>query len=344
MDDSPSETVETSLDDFEKDFFQVAAPAETEEAPEVEENTETPSATSEVEESAEAPSASEDEDGQDDGEDTAADETGEAEEEDEAEAKPEPKKRKPARERINELTREKRDLERRLAALEAAVNRQPEKSEDSPTPEANVKSVVDEAPSPDAVDADGEPLYPLGEFDPRYIQALTKHFAEVERKEYAAKEAEKERMQRAEAAEQELTNNWTSKVQERLEHLPEDFPTKIQDLESSFRNIDPDYGEFLASTIMSLDNGPDVLNYLADNIEEAQGIVSSGATRAIIALGKLDARFEQKAEPKSEVDKGKGKTKTTQAPPPPPTTKGVGVGKPVDLSNLETFEKEFFGL
>ncbi len=328
---SDSETVDTSLDDFEKKFFQVETPAP------VEEVSETPSATEQVEESAEETEVVEAEvEAETIEEDTLADEE-EDEEVEEAEAKPEPKKRKPARERINELTREKRELERRLLALEEAA-RKPV-SEEKPEPKTAAPAETN-APAPDDVDEKGEALYPLGEFDPRYIQALVKHVNEVERAEFAQKQAEEAKRTEAEKAEQELTNAWTEKVQTSLERLP-DLPEKVVDLEANFRSLDPEYGNFLASTIMSLDNGPDVLNYLADNLEEAQRIAAAGPTRAIVALGRLDARFEPKEEKSAEVDKG-NKVKLSSAPAPAPKNKGVGVAKPIDLSDLETFEKEFF--
>jgi hypothetical protein len=333
MDDS--ETVDTSLDDFERDFFQIEAKAEVvEEATEQEEEvSETPSATENVEESEVETVEVEDEQ-----DDAPEDETEEEvlEEEEVEETKPEPKKRKPARERINELTREKRELERRLLALEEA-SRKPEPVKE---PEQKTNAPAVEGPSPDALDADGEPLYPLGEFDPNYIQALVKHLTAQERAEAERARIEQERMTAAEKAEQELNQTWNTKVQESLERLP-DLPEKVADLESSFRDLDPEYGNFLASTIMSLDNGPDVLNYLADNVEEAQRLAASGPTRAIVALGKLDARFERVSTEKVEVEKGK-KVKLTSAPAPAPKNKGSGSAKPVDLSDLETFEKEFF--
>jgi len=72
---------------------------------------------------------------------------------------------------------------------------------------------------------------------------------------------------------------------------------------------------------MALDNGPDVLYYLASNPEEADAIVASGPVKATVALGKIDATFEapkQNASPKPKVSK---------APAPPPRNKGSAVAK-----------------
>jgi hypothetical protein len=43
--------------------------------------------------------------------------------------------------------------------------------------------------------------------------------------------------------------------------------------------------------MMGLDNGPDVMHYLSQNIGEAQKIVASGPAAATIAIGRLDARL-----------------------------------------------------
>jgi hypothetical protein len=54
------------------------------------------------------------------------------------------------------------------------------------------------------------------------------------------------------------------------------FREKAVELEDTFRDLDPSYGKYLATTIMSLDYGPHVLDYLADNPDEARNIVASG--------------------------------------------------------------------
>src|SRR3546814_4068418 len=64
----------------------------------------------------------------------------------------------------------------------------------------------------------------------------------------------------------------------------------------SFAGIPQEYGEYLTATIMSLDNGPDVLYYLSENIAEAKRIVNLDGTKAAIALGRIDAKFEADVE------------------------------------------------
>lgn len=327
---SDSETVDIDLDTFEKSLASGKLP-EVEVPEKEEEDTEpTPSAT---ENESDEPEGEEPE-GEDNGEDTPE----EPEANEEEEEKPKPKKRKNAQERINELTAEKYEMQRRLEALERAVIEkvgQDNKSEDSPT---QTVTPDPKAPNADALKKDGSPVYPLGEFDPQYIADMTKHMFEQMREESKKQDAEEKERQAVEQAQRELTESWAAKVEAASERL-EDLPQKFETLQSTFKNIPQDYGNFLASSIMMLDNGPDVLDYFADNLDEAKRIVAAGPFGATIALGRLDAKFEKT----KEVEKGVA-TRATQAPPPPPKNRGVAVAKDIrpDTDNLDDFETLFY--
>ena len=108
-----------------------------------------------------------------------------------------------------------------------------------------------------------------------------------------------------------------------------------------FSGLDKQYGDFLAQAIMSMDNGPDVLYYLAENKDEAKRIVESGATKAVISLGRLEARFDT-----SEETKPTPRQKVTKAPTPPQhLNKGSAAVKQAvtpDTDDLDAFEAEFF--
>jgi hypothetical protein len=91
---------------------------------------------------------------------------------------------------------------------------------------------------------------------------------------------------------------------------------------------------------MMLDNGPDVLEYFADNLDEAKRVIAGGPFAATIALGRLDEKFTKAAK---GVEKGS--VIPTQAPSPPPKNKGSAVGKVIDpttTTNLGDFEKVFY--
>lgn len=241
-------------------------------------------------------------------------------------------KKKTVQERINELTAKAREAERReadalrrLTELEAGKNKEPEVK--APV------AVVGE-PTPDDLLEDGQAKYPLGEYDPAYIRDLTKFTIEAENKAYqeSLKQTEAQRQQQAER--DALSTSWKERVTEVQERIP-DFVEKGQELEATFTNLDPQYGEYLASTIMQLDNGPDVLYYLANNIEEAQQIAGLGPLKAAIALGGLDrvlAKTEAAPQPR-----------ITKAPEPPKSlNKGSSLKEPEDDEDLDKFSAKLF--
>jgi hypothetical protein len=336
MDDS--NPVDMPLDDFEKVFF-AKTPESAEEPAVVEEGPEpTPSATDEDNESEPKPDDASDE--ADDDEGTDGDDTPEEKEDDKEEAeKPQPKKRRSAQERINDLTREKYELQRLLdlERQERDRNKSPDKSEDKPT--SAVTPTSTDAPDPDALNEDGTPVYPLGEYDKDFIADLTRFTFKQEREAAMKQETEDKLRKEAAAAEQELTNSWNAKVAASADRLP-DLDTKFGLLQSTFQELPQDYGNFLASSIMTLENGPDVLAYLADNLDIAKQVVDSGAFGAVISLGRLDEKFSSDSE---EVEKGVT-SRVTQASPPPPKNKGSAVAKTIrgDTDNLDDFSKIFY--
>lgn len=251
---------------------------------------------------------------------------------------PEPQAKKKSRfqERIDELTQQRREADARAKALEAKVDEllKSKEKEAAPEPKSNEAA----GPTPDDVNPDGSEKYPLGEFDPLYIRDLTRFTISQETaraKEEATKEAEARQM---EAAQAELTSQWAVKLEKAKDQYP-DMLEKNQALVDTFTDLDPAYGEYLAQTIMSMDYGPDVLYYLANNVAEAQRIASSGPTKATIALGRLEAKFADVA-----AEKQLRKPKVSKAPEPAPVNKGSAVNKtvPADTDDLEAFSAMFF--
>jgi hypothetical protein len=333
--------IDNDLNAFEKDFYNKAdekKPVETDETPE-----------DEVEDTGDdAPAPDEDTDADNESdEDPDAEEESEDEEQDD-DSEPEPKAKgkgkKSFQERINELTRKAREEERAkiaeqqekqalLARLEAL-----EKSLNKDTKSESVKENLPQgAPSPDQVNEDGEPKYPLGEFDPSFIRDLTKFTIEEERKAAKEAEAKEAEVKAVEDAKNELKVSWNTKVDEFEEEVPE-IREHIADLVDSFQNLDPSYGEYLAMTIMSSDVGPQIMEYLSQNIGEAQKIVGSGPTAATLAIGRLEAKLARPAQDE------KPNKKVSAAPEPPvKTTKGRSP-TPVrgDTEDLSAFEKAFY--
>lgn len=243
------------------------------------------------------------------------------------------KKKSRAQERIEELNARYRETERQLNELKARLE---QKEEPKPQPQVEV---VNKAPSPDDVDESGNDKYPLGEFDPAYIRDLTRHTLNEEREALKAREQAETQQREADSQKAALVAQWEEKLVPARERYP-DFQERGQELVAQFDGINPQYGEYLTATIMSMDYGTDVLYHLATHPDEARAIVNSGAAKATIALGRLEAKFAD-----AEAEKQLARPKISKAPTPPAhINKGSAVAKAVapDTDDLDAFASEFF--
>lgn len=286
----------------------------------------------------------EDEDTQEDSEDSEDD----SDDADESEKEPQNKGKKPKsqyQERINELTRARRDAERREAALIARLDAL--ETKDKPVQDSPQESPLDrlppDAPKPDAVDAKGNPKYALGEYDPQYIFDLTvfagKHAADEIEQTRARADAERH----LEAQRNGIRNEWAQKLDAAEEEIPE-IREHISELVDAFQAVDPGYGEYLATLIMTSDTGPAIMEYLSQNIGEAQKIVASGPTAATLAIGRLEAKLQNTiTRPNGEEKRNK---KPSDAPRPPTAinrgTKGGSAKVRPDTTDLAAFKRDFF--
>lgn len=319
--DSTPEVVEDNLDDFAAEFFGTGKPKEEpkEEAVETGDQEEAPA----TEDESEAETENTDEDPEGDEEVDNPDD----------ESKFKVKKKLTARERIEQINakfrekeREAQELAARLAEIEAKIA--------NPEPKVEAKAVEQTGPSPDDKLENGEEKYPLGEYDPDYIRDLHKFEADRAKAEVFA-EIEKQRQVEAQKAELKvITENWNTKVAEATERLP-DLADKAAELEEALAGTPPEVVESLAMTVMTLENGPEVIYYLAQNPNEARQI-ARGGSQALIALGKIDAM----------VKPAKVETKKVTAAPEPPPARARGVqgrfSVPADTDDLDAFSKEFF--
>lgn len=337
-DDNGNTPVDNDTDDlevFEADFF--GTTPSTEDVVQ-EEDAETLEVDDQAGEDDDPPATEDDEESEADDEESEEEEEAEEEEEPEEVAPP---KKKSAKERINELTakareaeRERDALRREFEALKASVTKEDTKEE---TPKTLREQLPADAPNPDAKDDDGEAVYPLGEFDPAFIRDLTKFTIAQETK--AAKEAAELEARNKEI--EEVRNAIANQYAENLTKLEETAPDareSIKGLTEVFQDIDPQYGDYLATTVMSSEYGAQIMYYLSQNIGEAQKIVASGPAAATLALGRLEARFI--GEPQE-----KKRNKVSKAPPPPSgVTRGSNgrIAVKPDTDNLDAFEREFF--
>lgn len=328
---------DVSLADFEKEFFGAtpANPKAEQDEPKEETEEVKEDDVDETEDNSLAPDEDDD--------DVEEEDEDEDSEEEEIEEVPQPKqKRNKTQERIEKLVAEARQAERERDALRAELEKRERAEKEANKEEEAPKNIREqlspEAPNPDAVDAEGNPLYDLGEFDPKFIRDLTRFTIEQETK--AAKEREEIEAQKAQLrkAQEDLTNSWAKKIEDAEAELP-DLREKLASMQGTFQNIDPAYGEYLAATIMQCDAGPQIMYYLSQNIDEAQRIVASGPVAATLALGRLEARLGKEQEKKRN-------TKQVSKAPDPPTDRTRGKGGKFavapDTDDLAAFEREFF--
>lgn len=264
----------------------------------------------------------------------------EEDQEEEVVEEPKPAK-KTVQERIDELVRQREEAKREGDAKVEQLRKEFEaKFAELQKPQEASKVEEAKEPSPDDVDAEGNPKYSLGEFDPQYVRDLTVFTLNQEKarlQEAAKLEAEQAEQTKAQ---QELTNSWNEKVVAVKETYP-DFQEKGQELVNSLQGLDESYGLYLTNLLMSMDKGPDVLYYLATNPEETASIVNSGAQRATLALGRIEAKFlEPKQAPVT-------KRQSVAPTPPPPQARSRGangafISVPPDTDDLDAFTREFF--
>lgn len=238
----------------------------------------------------------------------------------------------------HEAIRERDDYARKYAELAARIDQIEGKSV-KPAPEAVQTDTKTEGPGPDDKDAKGDLLYPLGEYDPKFIADRTRYeFTQLQA------EAEVTRKRDAEAAarmseQTALETEWQEKLNTSIENKYPDFLERNMELSDTLSDLNPEYGQYLANTIMSMEYGTDVLYHLASNLEEAKNIASMSPGKATLALGRLEAAFA------TNGDEPRGtKPKVSNAPAPPPVNKGSSTKMSVrpDTDDLDAFEREFY--
>ena len=279
---------------------------------------------------------------QDDGKveaDAQVEETPDPNEDPEAEFKEAPPKKKTVQDRIDELVRQreevKRDADAKLDALrqEFEAFKNGAKKVDPPASQTA-------EPTPDALKDNGEPKYPLGDFDPDYIRDLTRYTLAVEREKADLVSEQQRRQTEVNQAQVTLQTEWNTKLEVAKTEYP-DLEEKGRDLLNGFNNLPIDYASYLSTVLMSMDKGPDVLYYLSNHPDEARQIVNSGAQKATLALGRIEAKFLD-----ADAEKQLAKPKITKAPPPPTErargTNGAFISVAPDTDDLDDFETEFF--
>jgi hypothetical protein len=197
--------------------------------------------------------------------------------------KPKPKG-KGIQDRIDELTRNWREAERREAALMAMLERQHSPAKPDP--------VIEEKPKPTPK------LEDFNYDEAAYQAALFQHV-----KDEAARVARAE-LQQERAREQEQAKKQTFRQRET------DFSKENPDYLAVTRDPSLPFTRELVELTSESEKGPEILYHLAKNRDLAERIAGLSPVAAAREIGRLEAKFEKPASaPKPAVSK---------APPPPP--------------------------
>lgn len=228
--------------------------------------------------------------------DDAAAEAGEGE----AQAKP----KKTAQERIDELTRARREAEREAEHWRtlAMQTRQPEAK-----------------PEPPKGDAEPDPSqYEYGESDLRYVKDLARYEARQEFRKQAEEEA-------AARHARELEQGYAQRERAAAE--------KYDDFERTVYRSQWDCTPVMADAIKSSEAGPEVAYHLAKNPTEARRIAALSPIAQVRELTRLEVKLTAQPQPRT----------TTSAPEPAPQARGAGGKFAVspDTNDFAAFEKQY---
>lgn len=227
----------------------------------------------------------------------------------------EPKPKQTAAERIAEVTRARREAERRAEAAERRL--------------AELEKPKTETPAPAS---DGEPdptQFEYGEADPQFIRALARFEARQEFAEQSARERQTKQVQ-------EQDRSWET-AQDAARSKYADYDEVVT--EGANEGKWPCTPQ-MAHAIKTSEAGPDVAYHLASNPADARRIAALDPFSQIRELGKLEGRLSAPA-PKEPP---KGKTATDAPAPPEGQARGAGGKFTVsdDTDDFKSFEAKHF--
>ena len=193
------------------------------------------------------------------------------------EAKPqdEPKKQNPKLERrFSEITKQREEARREA---EAERQRRVEL-------EQRLAALEQQKPKQEFVDEEPQPSQFQDAFE--YAKALAEYTADKRIEEMKRQEAEAQKA----AERQKMIESWTQKVEQAKSELP--------DFDDMVASSDVVVSDDIRDAILESDVGPKILYHLAENSEFAKKVAGMPTRAALKEIGKLEARFEAKADEK----------------------------------------------
>lgn len=183
--------------------------------------------------------------------------------------------------KFDKLYREKKELEERLAALEARQNGQP-------APEKPPEIPTEVAAKFDTFDSWSEKRLAEGKL------ANIDDFLEARDAWKEARDQQKAEKEAIAQAEQEIETTYQETV-DAFKAQHEDWDEVVGESEISIPTV-------VGNAIKQLENGPDVVYYLAKNPKEAQQIADLPPVRAVAEIGRIAARLEKAAPEGQETN------------------------------------------
>lgn len=226
-------------------------------------------------------------------------EPGEGTGEEEGEQKP---KKKPASQRIRELTAKYRQTEREVQELRRLLNERGESQKDYQQPQTPKK--------PNREDYDDED---------QYFEALADYKAEAKLSERDQKQQQETERQKREREQQEISQK-IDNLNSQGEKEFDDYDDVVLD------NQDLQISDTMVQSITEMENGHKVAYHLGHNPDKAAEIAQKSPYKQAIELAKIE----------EQLSKGKTK-KTTKAPPPTSSVKGQGDGADPEPSDPDAW-------
>ena len=159
-----------------------------------------------------------------------------------------------------------------------------------------------------------------------YAEALSEWTADKRIREEKAKEA----AQRAEQERQKTMDTWSNRVN--------DFRSKTPDFDEMVGSADVVVSNEVRDAIFESDVGPQILYHLAENPDVAKKLQGMTAIGALRMIGKLEAKFEEPAQPQTQRETA---VKTSKAPPPINPIRATAGGPVTDLDANRQFHGSY---
>lgn len=209
--------------------------------------------------------------------------------------------RKGVQKRLDELTRNWREAERREQALLAIIREREAKETAAPEPIANPKTLAD------------------FDFDESKYQAHL--IAEVERRAVAAAERKLRETEERSTAERRASG---------FRQRSAEFAKTVEDYESTVYDQSLPITQAMAEVIQESDDGPAIAYHLGKNPEVAAKIAQLPPIAAAREIGRIEARLEY------ERARAKEKPAVSSAPAPTPKIDGTEPGLTVKAGDPES--------